>query len=121
MKSFALLGILLLAPLALAQHHNDLSWSVGVCPAGQTCGATTGFNIKSSTTTGGPYTAIQSVPVTTLIFSDTATGRLIEGKHNFYVVTATGPGGESTPTNEIDMLTPFSGPATPGQLSGTPH
>lgn len=102
-----------------AAHHNDLTWQAGTCPASTVCGATAGFNVKRGTASGGPYTTIQAVSPTTLNLSDSS--GLVEGQHRFYVITATGPGGESAPSNELDLTTPFSSPATPAALSGSAH
>jgi hypothetical protein len=106
-----LLIVFLLSLSAFAQHHNDLSWVPG-----SGGGSVSGFNVKKASVAGGPYTTLTSVPATTLSFSDTS--NLVEGQHNFYVVTATGPGGESAPSNEVNLLTPFSLPSKPA-LSGT--
>lgn len=114
MKKLLVLVLLLTSAFAQTVHHNDLSWTW----AQGTAGAATGFNVKWSATAGGPYTTIQSLPVTTLTFSDTSSTRIVEGKHNFYVTTATGPGGESAPSNQLDLTTPFSVPPKPA-LAGT--
>lgn len=119
-RTYVILSVILFALsagiFAFAQggHHNDLGWQAG---AGG--GSVTGFNVKKSSVAGGPYTTVQAVPSTTLTFSDT-TG-LVEGQHNFYVITATGPGGESGPSNEVNLLTPFSGPSAPAALTGSAH
>ena len=112
--AIALLCVLLGSSFAQAAHHNDMTWTW----AQGNGGVATGFNVKWSAATGGPYTTIQALPVTTLTFSDTLSTRLTEGTHNFYVITATGQGGESVPSNEINLLTPFSVPTKP-TLSGT--
>lgn len=111
---FAAALFLILSASAFAQHHNDLAWQAG---AGG--GTVTGFNVKRATVSGGPYATIQTVAATTLVCSDSS--GLVEGSHRFYVVTATGPGGESAPSNEVDLLTPFSAPAAPAALTGVPH
>lgn len=97
--------------LAQAAHENDLSWTAG---AGG--GTVTGFNVKRSSTKGGPYATLQAVPANTLTFADSSS--LVEGQHRFYVITATGPGGESANSNEIDLTTPFSSPTAPA-LTGS--
>lgn len=109
----ALFLVLSLSAFAQAAHHNDLAWQAGVGG-----GALTGFNVKRATVSGGPYTTIQAVSGTTLTYSDTS--GLVEGQHLFYVITATGPGGESGNSTELNLLTPFSVPATP-TLTGSAH
>lgn len=111
--TFAAVFLFSLSAFAQAAHHNDLSWV-----AGSGGGAVTGFNVKRSTTTGGPYTTIQAVSGSTLSLSDSS--GLVEGQHRFYVISATGPGGESGPSNEVDLTTPFSGPSNP-TASGSAH
>jgi hypothetical protein len=106
-----LLMLFLFSLSAFAQHHNDLAWVAGVGG-----GTLAGFNVKKASVTGGPYTTLQAVSATTLTYSDSS--NLVEGQHNFYVITATGPGGESGPSNEVNLLTPFSLPTKPA-LSGT--
>ena len=102
--------LLLLSSAAFAQHHNDLSWVAGVGG-----GTLSGFNVKKATISGGPYTTLQAVTGTVLTYSDSS--NLVEGQHSFYVITATGPGGESAPSNQLDLTTPFSLPVKP-TLSG---
>lgn len=124
MKRLLLVALLLIvcsvgtAAFAQTAHHNDLSWVAGTCTPTQTCGAVSAFNVKRSSTTGGPYVTIAPVSSTILSFSD-ASG-LVEGQHRFYVITATGPGGESAASNEVDLVTPFSVPAAPA-ASGSAH
>jgi hypothetical protein len=95
-------------------HHNDLSWKAG---AGG--GTVSTFTIKRSPTPGGPYIVMGSVPAATPTYSDST--NLTEGTHKYYVIVATGPGGESAPSNELDLMTPFPilAPTAPDSLTGT--
>jgi len=65
-----------------------LSWS-------PSSGATS-YNVKRSTTSGGPYTRVAS-PTTT---NYTNTG-LTTGRTYYYVVTAVNTAGESSSSNEV--------------------
>lgn len=105
--------VLLLFTAPLFAHDVTLTWT-----AGTGGGQVTGFNVKRSATKGGPYATIQSVSATTSTFDDSSTTVQAEGQHFFYVITATGPGGESANSNEFDALIPFSQPNSPA-LSGT--
>ena len=95
-------------PCGSAPHCAVLNWTPGVGG-----GASTGFNIKRSTTTGGPYTQVGTATANT--FTDlSGTGNvLVEGTKYFWVITATGPGGESAPSTEVNGTVPFSSPPTP--------
>ena len=106
----ALLAIFLALP-AFA-HDVALNWTPGTGG-----GSVTGYNVKRSSVKGGPYTTVQSLASTQTTFDDTSTAIQTEGVHFFYVISATGPGGESANSNEFDALIPFSGPAAPA-LSG---
>jgi hypothetical protein len=114
----ALLSVFLALP-ALA-HDVALTITPGSCPSGTTCGATTGYNVKRGTTKGGPYATIQALSATQLSYDDASAAVQAEGQHFFYVVSATGPGGESANSPEFDALIPFSPAPAPG-LSGVVH
>lgn len=104
---------LLFAGVAFAQQHSvTLTWTWAQGKGG----AATGFNVKRSDVSGGPYTKINADPIApdTLTYVDTA--GLVEGTKYFYVVTATGPGGESAPSNEAGGTIPFSVPQPPATL-----
>lgn len=58
----------------------------------------TGYNIDRSTTQGGPYTTIASTTIAT-VYNDTTVS---DGTAYYYVVTATGAGGESGYSNEAN-------------------
>lgn len=98
---------LLFAGVAFAQQHSvTLTWTWTQGKGG----AATGFNVKRSDVSGGPYTKINADPIApdTLTYVDT-TG-LVEGSKYFYVVTATGLGGESANSGEAVATIPFSVP-----------
>lgn len=103
---------------SIAQHSVKLTWTAG---AGG--GAVATFNVKRATVTGGPYTTVGSAPVAQPTYTDTSgTGNmLIEGTTYYYVVTATGPGGESGPSNESKASIPFLRPSAPSGLQAVPQ
>ncbi len=117
-----LICILLFAAIAASAqppHSVTLNWAWS---AG-TGGTASGFNIKRATISGGPYVLIGTVATTaTTTYVDTsATGNLLaEGSKYFYIVTATGPGGESAPSSEANALIPFSAPASPTAVTAIP-
>jgi fibronectin type 3 domain-containing protein len=99
------------APASLAASWSDgqiaLSWAASL-------GATS-YNLKRSTTTGGPYTTIAS-GLTTLSYTDSG---LTDGTTYYYVVTAVNSGGES-PNSPEDSATPYAVPAPPTGVSAAP-
>lgn len=99
---------------AQAAHSVTAKWT-----APTSGGSVTGYNVKRSTVSGGPYTTVGTVTAPTLQFIDTA--NLVEGTKYFYIVTATGPGGEGQPSSEANALIPFSVPGTPGGFTVTPQ
>jgi fibronectin type 3 domain-containing protein len=84
-----------------------LSWSI-------TPNAT-GYNVKRSTTTGGPYTQLSSQSATN--FTDTG---LINGTKYFYVVSASNSAGQSANSAEVSATPTLPAPATPTGLAATP-
>ena len=84
---------------------------VGLSWSGST-GATS-YNVKRSTTNGGPYTTVASSPGTT--YTDSGVNN---GTTYYYVVTAANAGGESTNSNQA-MATPAVNQA-PSVVSVTP-
>jgi len=74
----------------------------------------TSYNVKRSTTTGGPYTTISSPMVTN--FTDTSA---INGTKYFYVVTAVNASGESNPSTEVSATPMLAVPAAPTGLQAT--
>src|SRR4029077_8023998 len=86
---------------------------VGVSWRGST-GATS-YNVKRSTTNGGPYTTIAS-PTTT---SYTDTG-LTNGTTYYYVVSAVNTAGESANSSQVSATPQVGVPAAPTNLTATP-
>lgn len=70
----------------------------------------TGYNVKRSTTAGGPYTTIAS-NVTGTSYEDT---NVVNGTTYYYVVTAIGANGESANSNEA-LATPTASGTGGGQ------
>lgn len=115
MKIALLISVLLCALSSLAQAHSvDLK-----CTAATTGGSVTGFNVKRGTVAGGPYTTIASPA--TCAFTDASTAVQTEGATFKYVFSATGPGGESSNSNEVSATIPFSKPDAPTAPSAVPH
>ena len=73
------------------------------------------YNVKRSTTTGGPYTTVAS-PTTA---SCNNTG-LADGTTYYYVVSAVNAGGESDNSDEVSGTPELTAPPTPGNLSASP-
>lgn len=122
MKKFLLLlflPFLLFAAPASAQaaHSVSLAWT-----APTTGGAVTGYNIKRAAVSNGPYTIVgtsATAGTTAAPFVDSS--NLVEGTTYFYVVSATGPGGEGPNSPQSNpALIPFSVPGSPGGPTATP-
>ncbi len=116
-KTVLLLCVLFLVAAVIpaqAQPHPSAtlnwSWSQG------TGDPATGFHVQRSTTTGGPYVIVGTVPVTTLTFLDTA---VTVGATYYYVVTAYNSAGDSSKSSEVACTLPFQIPGSPTGLSGT--
>jgi hypothetical protein len=87
-------GLLLWPTQAQTQHGVLLTWTAGTPGAGQV--AATGWKVQRSTVTGGPYTQVAAVTVTSYL--DT-TGTA--GTKYFYVIVGTAPGAiDATPSPE---------------------
>ncbi|MFW5438882.1 hypothetical protein [Paenibacillus apiarius] len=80
----------------------------------------TGYNVKRSDTTGGPYATIATVTSSTYAYTDT---NVVNGTVYYYVVTALYESGESANSNEVSVM-PKAGdnpgpdpgePGTPGE------
>src|SRR5271156_3756198 len=74
----------------------------------------TGYYVKRSTTTGGPYTQVSTQAAT----SDTDTG-LTNGTKYFYVVSAYNSAGQSANSAEVNATPVLPPPATPTGLAAT--
>ena len=103
------------AALGAAQPPNVhgllVTWPAGACPAGQTCGATTGYNVMRSTTSGGPYTQVGQTTAAITSFLDT-TG--ISGTTYFYVIQALATGAPPSQGGEASGVFPFPPAPAPG-------
>lgn len=78
-------------------HTVTLSWSCG-------SSSVSGFNVYRSTTSGGPYTRVNSNLVSSMLFSDNA---VHEGQTYFYVTTAiSGSNTESGYSNQARAIVP---------------
>lgn len=123
MKTRLLALMLLSGAVVFAQgpaHGVTLAWSWAQ-GSGGTCA---GFNVKRAILAGGPYTTVGTIAscATTSYADNSGAGNVLtEGTKYYYVVTATGPGGESAPSNEANASIPFSVPALPSGLSATAH
>ena len=73
----------------------------------------TSYNVKRSTTSGGPYTTVAS-PTST---GYTNTG-LVNGKTYYYVVSAVNGGGQSANSSQVSVA-PVAPPPVPGGLHAT--
>jgi hypothetical protein len=111
MKTMLLLAM---AIPALAQPHPSATlnwtWTQG------TGDPATGFHVQRATVTGGPYTVVGTVPVSTLTYLDTA---VTVGATYYYVVTAFNSAGNSAKSCEVACALPFQIPGPPTALSGT--
>jgi fibronectin type 3 domain-containing protein len=72
----------------------------------------TGYNVKRSPTTGGPYTQLSSQSATS--FTDTT---VANGTKYFYVVSASNSAGQSANSTEVSATPALAAPATPTGLA----
>ncbi|MEK3913484.1 cohesin domain-containing protein [Paenibacillus sp. FSL H7-0331] len=79
----------------------SLSWSISAMA--------TGYNIKRSTTNGGPYTTISS-STATATYSDIS---VVNGTTYYYVVSAINAAGESANSNQVAVTPQAPLPAAP--------
>jgi hypothetical protein len=116
MKLNWLIPILLLLSLpVLAQstcpapptHCVFIPWT-----AATTGGTVTGYKVKRGLASGGPYVTIASPTIINYADVSSITNPLTDGSKLWYVITATGPGGESGPSNEVLATIPFLPPAS---------
>jgi fibronectin type 3 domain-containing protein len=75
----------------------------------------TSYNLKSATTSGGPYTTVTNVTTTSFV----NTG-LANGTTNYYVVSALNPYGESPNSSETNATPAPLPPFTPTGLTAVP-
>ncbi len=119
MKRCLLLFLMIALP-AFAQHSNTVqwTWSQG------TGDPATSFLIERSATTGGPYTILcggtgQPLCPSSTTFTYVDSSGIVGGATWFYVVVATGPGGNAPLSNEWKAVTPFLPPNPASSVSGT--
>lgn len=79
-------------------HRVDLQWTA---PADFVVGDS--YNVYRGTVSGGPYAKINILPVTDVVFSDTAPQA---NTTYFYVVTHANAGNESVFSNEVKAVVP---------------
>ncbi|HZL36904.1 MAG TPA: PA14 domain-containing protein, partial [Tepidisphaeraceae bacterium] len=72
------------------------------------------YNVKRSSVTGGPYTTVNTAPITGTTFTDTTAA---VGTFYYYVVTAVDSAGESGPSTEITAAAPVIGTGEGWQAS----
>jgi hypothetical protein len=85
----------------------SLSWTAAT-------GSPTGYNVKRSTVSDGPYTDIGTTTVPTVIYNDLVLG----GQTYYYVVTAVNGSGESTNSSQVSAAPTLGAPAAPTGLAG---
>ena len=86
----------------------SLSWTAAT-------GSPTGYNVKRSTISGGPYTNIATTVAPTVIYNDSVLG----GPTYYYVVSAVNGVGESTDSLEASAAPTLGAPAAPTGLAAT--
>jgi fibronectin type 3 domain-containing protein len=96
-----------LVAAAVFSGQINLTWSV------VTNAAT--YNVKRSTTNGGPYAVVAS-GVTGTNYNDTGLAAVTTF---YYVVSAVNTGGESTNSAQVSATTPMAPPAAPAGLTAT--
>ena len=83
---------------AVAGHSVTLTWTASTSPG------ITGRNVFRSQTSGGPYTQLNSSPISVTSYVDSS---VAAGQTYYYVVTAIGPGGtQSAYSNETSAAVP---------------
>jgi hypothetical protein len=118
MKFKLLILALVFAMIAAAQsvHSVTLNW---VAPTSG--GQVTGYNIYRSLTSGtyttSPLASVSGMATTTYTDLSGTGNVLVEGTTYYYVVTSTGPGGESVHSPEASGKIPFFLPSPPTGLS----
>jgi hypothetical protein len=84
----------------------SLSWTAAT-------GNPTGYNVKRSTVSGGPYTNIGTTTAPSVNYSDSVLG----GQTFYYVVSATNGAGESTNSLPVSATPALGAPAAPTGLA----
>jgi fibronectin type 3 domain-containing protein len=107
------------APASAPKSPANLQASAGNAQVSLSWSASTSaisYNVKRSTTSGGPYTKLSSPTATSYV--DTG---LTNGTKYFYVVSAVNSSGESANSSEVSATptTPASVPAAPANLQAT--
>ncbi len=103
-----LIFAVLCASLALAQSHSvalTWAWLQGTGPAA------TGFKVKNSQTSGGPYTVLTTT-TTPAVFTYTDT-LVVGGQSYYYVISAYNADGESANSVELKVPVPSTPPLPP--------
>jgi fibronectin type 3 domain-containing protein len=77
--------------------------SIGVIWEFSLSGDATGYNVYRSTTSGGPYTQVGSLPASAFSFTDTS---VASGTTYYYVVRAAAGSVESVNSNEVAIQAP---------------
>jgi O-glycosyl hydrolase len=95
-----------LSATAITGSQIDLTWNASA--------NTTNYNIKRSTTSGGPYTMVTGVSGTS--YSDTGLSELTT---YYYVVSAVNSVGQSADSTQADAMTQSAPPAAPTGLTAT--
>ncbi|HEX5481093.1 MAG TPA: choice-of-anchor D domain-containing protein, partial [Terriglobia bacterium] len=90
--------VVTLSGAGVGSHSVRLSWGASES------GGVTGYNVYRGSTSGGPYSKVNSSPVTGTAYTDTG----VEGSEEyFYVTTAVSSGGmESSYSNEVEVTIP---------------
>jgi fibronectin type 3 domain-containing protein len=96
-----------LAATAVSSSQINLAWNTVTNAAS--------YNVKRSTTNGGPY-AVVATGVTATNYNDTG---LTDAITYYYVVSAVNTRGESTNSAQVSATTPVAPPAAPARLTAT--
>ena len=108
MKKVLALLLLTFSAFAQTQHKVILTWG-----ASPTSGVT--YDVYRATTAGACGTTPLATGITSLTYTDAT---VISGSTYFYAVDASGSGGKSACTNEVQVLIPVP-PQPPTNLGAT--